>query len=430
MKINFPRISQEDFDYAIECLEVCKKPDAKAYGFNYPYFAPGGYYGSQWWQLDGSLALCGYKWVDKDFVETALKNFIEVQKENGRICLFGADTFGRVAGGDFPLQSEGVSSLPKLFDSAYQVLKGSNDRAFKEKVYNLLKNYLNWWYSDRLDAKTGLMTAVFEETFIPYLRYAGEYAPVDTNVEVCVGCHVTELLARELGREDDADEINARGESLKESINKYLWNDEKGAYFAYYVKEGRQDDRLMASTFYPLRLKIAPPLRCERLIALMTDDKHFNWDTIPLTSLSKLDERFITTRGGYKGNASWSGNVWTLCNEMVIRGLIDCGEDALAASLALKTVRAFNHNCAEFIDPFDGSGHGVIQYAWTASQYLELLIDVIFGVKYTLDGELTVTPHLADELLREKLSLEDIRLPDGKVLDLVIDHGNISYNLK
>ena len=145
MKINFPRISQEDFDYAIECLEVCKKPDAKAYGFNYPYFAPGGYYGSQWWQLDGSLALCGYKWVDKDFVETALKNFIEVQKENGRICLFGADTFGRVAGGDFPLQSEGVSSLPKLFDSAYQVLKGSNDRAFKEKVYNLLKNYLNWW---------------------------------------------------------------------------------------------------------------------------------------------------------------------------------------------------------------------------------------------------------------------------------------------
>ena len=274
------------------------------------------------------------------------------------------------------------------------------------------------------------MTAVFEETFIPYLRYAGEYAPVDTNVEVCVGCHVTELLARELGYEDDAKLAAERFEGLKDAINKYLWNDEKGAYFAYYVKEGRQDDRLMASTFYPLRLKIAPSERQKRLISLMTDDKHFNWDTIPLTSLSKLDERFITTRGGYKGNASWSGNVWTLCNEMVIRGLIDCGEDALAASLALKTVRAFNHNCAEFIDPFDGSGHGVIQYAWTASQYLELLIDVIFGVKYTLDGELTVTPHLADELLREKLSLEDIRLPDGKVLDLVIDHGNISCNLK
>ena len=428
MKINFPRISQEDFDYAIECLEVCKKLDTKNYGFNYPYFAPGGMYGSQWWQLDSSLALCGYKWVDKDMVEASLLNFVEVQKEDGRICLYGADVLpNQVAGGNFPLQNEGVSSLPKLFDSAYQVIKGSSDQELKEKVYILLKRYLDWWFSARQDEKTGLITAVFEEAFIPYLRYAGEYAAVDTNVEVAVGCHVVELLARELGYEDDAKLAAERFEGLKEAINNYLWNDEVCAYFAYFVKEGRQDDRLMASTFYPLRLKIAPFERQRRLISLMTDDEHFNWDTIPLTSLSKLDERFITTRGGYKGNASWSGNVWTLCNEMVIRGLIDCGEDALAASLALKTVRAFNHNCAELINPFDGRGHGVIQYAWTASQYLELLIDVIFGVKYTLDGELTVTPHLADELLCEKLSLEDIKLPDGSKRSIYIDHGEVSF---
>ncbi len=430
MRINFPKISQADFDYAIECLEVCKKPEAKKYGFNYPYFAPGGYYGSQWWQLDGSLALCGYKWVDKDFVETSLLNFVEVQKEDGRICLYGADTFGQVAGGDFPLQGEGVSSLPKLFDSAYHIVHATRDAELKEKVYFLLKRYLDWWFTARQDEKTGLITAVFEETFIPYLRYAGEYAPVDTNVEVCVGCRVTELLARELGREEDADEIKARGERVKASINKYLWNDEIGAYFAYYVKEGIQDDRLMASTFFPLRLKIAPPERQKRLISLMTDDKHFNWDTIPLTSVSKLDKIFTTTKGRYLGNASWSGNVWTLVNEMVIRGLLDCGENELASELALKTVRAFNHNCAEFIDPFDGSGHGVIQYAWTAAQYLELLIEVIFGVKYTASGELTVTPHLADEPKDEKISLLDVKLPDGTILDVEIDRGQVTYTVK
>ena len=424
MKITFPGISQADFDYAIDCLEVCKKPEAKKYGFSYPYFAPGGMYGAQWWQLDSSLALCGYKWIDKDMVEASLQNFVDVQKDDGRICLYGADVFpNQVAGGNFSMQNEGVSSLPKLFDSAYQVLKGSQDRALKEKVYTLLKRYLDWWFSARQDEKTGLITAVFEETFIPYLRYAGEYAAVDTNVEVAVGCHVVELLAEELGYKSDAAVARERFDALKCSINKYLWNDEAGAYFAYYVKEEKHDERLMVSAFYPLRLKIAPPERRTRLISLMTDDSHFNWDTTPLTSVSKRDKIFVTTRGGYQGNASWSGNVWTLCNEMVIRGLLDCGEDSLAANLALKTVRAFNHNCAEFINPFDRSGHGVIQYAWSASQYLEILIEVIFGAKYSAGDKFIPTPHLCDELMCECIALENIRLPDGSVKSIFIENG-------
>jgi glycogen debranching enzyme len=155
----------------------------------------------------------------------------------------------------------------------------------------------------------------------------------------------------------------------------------------------------------------------------MTDDSHFNWNSTPLTSVSKLDKEFVTTLGTYQGNASWSGNVWTLCNEMVIRGLLDCGEDSLAAELALKSVRAFNHNCAEFINPFDRSGHGVIQYAWTASQYLELLIEVIFGAKYAAGDEFIPTPHLCDELMCECIALENIRFPDGSVKSIFIENG-------
>lgn len=59
----------------------------------------------------------------------------------------------------------------------------------------MLKKYIDWWFDNRYDENTGLMTAVFEETFIPYLGCAGEYAPVDTNTEVYVGCYYTGLLA-------------------------------------------------------------------------------------------------------------------------------------------------------------------------------------------------------------------------------------------
>lgn len=427
MEIKCSFLQQSDLEYAIECLEVCKQDHAQKYGFNYPYFTPGGAYGKQWWQLDSSLALCGYKWVDRQFAEISLWNFIESQKEDGRICLWGADVLPDIVAGDnFPKQTENVSSLPKLFDVAYHVIQGSTDEKLKLATYNMLKKYLDWWFFNRQDSKTGLITAVFEETFIPYLGYAGEYAPVDTNVEVYVGCHYTGLLAVELEKTKDAEEIERKKSRLKESINQYLWNEERGAYFSYFVKEERMSDCLMASTFFPLRMKIANDERQKRLLKLLRSPEHFNWDVIPLTSVSMKDSAFVTTKGAYQGNASWSGNVWTLINEMVVRGLCDCGEKEIAAELALKTIRAFNHNCAEFVNPFDGSGHGVLQYAWTASQYLELVIETIFGISYRSNEKIiTVAPNITKALKNEQMVLQNIGISEGIYLDIVIDHGNV-----
>ena len=431
MEIVYPNISQNDFDYAIECLEACKQEHAEQYGFRHPYFTPGGQYGKQWWQLDSALALCGYKWIDRHFAETALLNFIESQKSDGRICLWGADVLpNTVAGNNSLCQTKNISSLPKLFDVSYHIVQGSNDLDLKTATYNMLKNYLNWWFINRQDEKTGLITAVFEETFIPYLGFSEEYAPVDTNVEIYVGCHYTQLLAIELGKTADAEDLEYRKHNLKQSINQYLWNKEKGSYFAYFVKERRQSDRLMASTFYPLRMEIANFDQRKSLIKLLKNQAHFNWNAIPLTSVSMKDDAFITTKGEYQGNASWSGNVWTLINEMVIRGLIDSKENELAAELAVKTLSAFNHNCTEFINPFDGSGHGVIQYAWTASQYLELIIETIFGISYQAkDQTIILSPKLTTELKNSYLELKDIHISNDVYLNVKIDHGNISYSI-
>lgn len=431
MNISFNTISSEDLDYAVECLEVCKQPDAKEYGFNYPYFTPGGAYGKQWWQLDSSLALSGYKWIDREFSETSLWNFIESQKEDGRICLWGADELPEfVAGNNFPKQHQGVSSLPKIFDVTYHLLQGTTDEKLKKAAYNMMKKYIDWWFKCRRDNDTGLITAVFEETFIPYLGYSGEYAPVDTNTEVYVGCHYTQLLAEELGEISDVIILKSRKEKLKESINKYLWNEENGAYYPYDIKQKKNVDCLMASTFFPLRLNIAGEIRKNRLIKLLKDHTYFNWDTIPLTSVSKTDKCFTTTEGNYQGNASWSGNVWTLINEMVVRGLIDCGENELAAELAIKTLYSFKNNCAEFINPFDGKGHGVEKYAWTASQFIELIVEVLFGISYSaLKHEITVSPKLPRNFANCDLSLENLKIDLATSVDVHIKNGSVLCNI-
>ncbi len=431
MNIIFPGITNEDIDYALECLDACKQPMAEKYGFMHPYFTPGGAYGRQWWQLDSSLALSGYKWIDRRFSETSLWNFIESQKEDGRICLWGADTLpGSVAGGNKLSQTEGVSSLPKIFDVTYHLLKGSEDETLKKAAYEMMKKYLNWWFSARFDEETGLITSVFEETFIPYLGCAMEYAAVDTNVEVYAGCHYTELLAEDMGDEAYSKELKERKCALSESINKYLWNEDAGAYYPYDIREKKNVFTLMASTFNPLRFEIAKGDKKEKLLKLLKDDGHFNWNLIPLTSVSKKDELFTTTDGDYIGNASWSGNSWTLINEMVVRGLLDSGEKEIAAELALKTLKAFNHNLSEFINPFDGKGHGVLKYAWTASQYLELLIEVIFGISYdAVKNEITISPNLTKELKGETLALEDLAVSEGVSLSLYIEKGEVNYKL-
>lgn len=432
MQIHFPGISQQDLEYSWACLENCKHDQALEFGFAYPYFAPGGGYGAQWWQLDSALALSGYKWLDRPFAERALLNFVESQKEDGRICLWGADTLPeRVAGGEIPRQREGVSSLPKLFDVACGVLEGSTDEELAQRVFSMLTKYLNWWEQARLDEKTGLFSSVFEETFIPYLGCAGEYAGVDTNVELFVGMNRTAGLAKRLGKQADADLLLKKAAKLEQAINKFLWNEERGAYFPFDLKNSRRLDTLMASAFYPLRLGIAPEANKQRLLSLLQNPAYFNWNRIPLTSVAQNDPAFCTTTGEYCGNASWSGNVWSLINEMVIRGLLDSGERKLAAELALKTVRAFNRNCSEFLSPFDGTGHGVEKYAWTASQYLSILVEVIFGVRYlAAQKELILAPCLAQELVNERLCLKDIPLGKESALDVEIDGGEVRWSLR
>lgn len=115
-----------------------------------------------------------------------MENFIGVQKENGRIPLYGEDLLME----NHPYHSKqkhNVSSLPQLFFTAYELASKSRDEEFIGRMYDLSAKYLGWWQSDRLDKETGLITSLFEETFPPYLGVEKEFAGADTNVIVAMG---------------------------------------------------------------------------------------------------------------------------------------------------------------------------------------------------------------------------------------------------
>ena len=406
------------FEEAFRVLEECKIISVPVCGFNYPFFAPGGCYGANWWNIDSCIALSGYRWKDHVFAENALRNFFISQKSDGRVPLYGYD---HVQGYD-----EEISSLPKLFEVAYCMAKESEDIKFVRECYLLIVRYLEWWDNKRFDQETGLYSAVFEETFVPYLSKSRERAAVDTNVEILVGFSCAEALAKRLNEKDSVIKWRNRKKELARSIENWLWNEEKGAYYPLYLKTKKHEDFLMASTFLPLRKKISSSKKAKKLIKLLIGEE-FGWNKYPVFSAGCNDPKFTVTEGDYQYNASWSGSVWTLLNEGIVQGLKESGFLELAAELIYKTIREFDCNYSEFLHPFNGSGQGVKRYAWTAAQYIRLVLEEMIGIEVDAERKkVRVRPLLYGELLKKEISISKISLPDGGIMDITIRNGRVS----
>ena len=411
-EIQLPGISQADFEDAFLVMQeayVNASPEAPVYGFTHPFCGPGGAYGVCWWQLDTSLALCGAKWVNTLFAENVLRGFKDVQREKGRIPLHGPDTL---------LDPEHkCSSVPKLFQAAYEVLERTQDAGLLEEIYPLLKGYLDWWLTERIESRTGLIYAIVEE-FLP-----GRNVPlcaIETNVEVVVGCKIVSKLAARLGNAEEAKYYEGKMRHHAELIRTRLWDDERKTFLSYDPSTGGFDDKVYSTIFDTLKNGVANEAQTDRLLSYLVDDRLFQWNGVCLTTAAKTCKCYNETPGVYAA-CQWEGSIWTMRNYTVIEGLDDIGRFDLSAYLSWRTVNLFNGNYAEFLNPPDGSGHGVKRYVWTASQYIQIIIERIFGIRYSnYLGEIRIMPNISDECYGKTLEIRRLTFPGGAQLDVSV----------
>ena len=415
-RVRIPGIRQTDFHDAFKVLDECLIVNTPVHGFTYPVMGPGGAYGENWWQLDSSLNLAGAMWANQAFAEDVMRGFRDVQADNpdGRIDLYGGSAMRGQVGDQ--------SSIPRYFEVAWDTARRTVDAKLRLEIYETMRRYLDWWLSPvKRDARTGLITAIFEETTSELDAVSMRpqtVAAVDLNVAVAFACQATATLARHLRRKEEAARYERSLEEIKTAINRYLWDEERGAYYNYDVREQRLRPRLICTTFDPLRLGIAPLERRERLLKKLVDPALFNWGTLPLTTIARTEPTFVEAKGPYDGRA-WGGDVWTLRNLFVVAGLKDTGSHDLAAELSWATIKAFNANYTEYLVPSTGEGHGVKRYGWSASQYIQAVIEYLFGVDYDrLEGRVRIFPHIPEELYTKALALEGLILPTGGRLNL------------
>lgn len=420
-RVRAPFCTQDALDCAAETLKVCYSKPTE--GFVRPFFAPGGAYGNHWWSLDCALAAEGAKWLDIAFGADLIRNLAAAQCADGRIRLYGPDAFGHV-----PNVKEPVSSLPKYFETCWKIVRMTGDRELAETAYSLFRRSLDWWFRFRQDPETKLITAVFEETFIPNtVSSSMVYAPMDTNCAVRTGCRNTALLAEMLGDAGSAAFYRGKAGEIAAAVNRYLWNGEKKRWFPYVLPQKRQYPVSEASMF--LGFSVGSREQNEALAKLLTDDSEFGWERAPLRSVSRKDPLYTTVRGAYAGNPSWSGSVWTLLNDAAVSALKDAGYRALSAELSEKTLCLFSGRCAEFINPETLTGEGVQQYAWTAAQFIRILTEELFGLEYTPENGLTAAPNVPEEYRDAELFLGPLHLPDGSAAEVRVTGGKAKISV-
>ena len=392
------------------------------FGFSHPFFSPGGY-GDCWWEIDTSAAAEGYSWHDFAFAKGIMENFIAVQKEDGRIPLYGYDILPQSE--HHPKQSENASALPVLLNTIFNIAKRSSDRKFQEQAYQLMIRYIGWWLNDRQDKKTGLITSLFEETFPPYLAYAGEYCGVDTNVIVADGIRRAASLARHLGYLKDADSLENTSRDIFSAVNQFLWDDENSLFRPLDLKTGKFGPK-SAEGFYMFLDPNMTENRSTRLLASLKDD-NFGWDQFPVTSMAKSDASFTLTKTDqYLFNASWSGMVWTLINRYITEGLIEKGYFEDAAYLAEKTVGLLNDTAREFYAPDDGKGYGAVSYAWSGAHAIDLFIRVVCGIDYNAwERTLKIRPRT-----NKSVEICNLSLGENESVDVSIENNKVKCNVK
>lgn len=418
-KVTIPGISQDGFADAFKVLDECLVIDVPTEGFTHPFMAPGGYYGDHWYALDTSLTVNAVKWVNQSFAEGVMRGFRDVQAVNpdGRIPGFGMLASGQVAD---------ISQTPRFFEVAYDVARRTRNASLRAEIYDTMRKYLDWWTSPaKRDADTGLIVALGDDvdTLSAVLgwRYPPGVLPIDLNMAVAVGADRTAKLAAHLGRKSEASRYRQLFQEISHSINATLWDEQTGVYYNYILagtdrrtgeSSAKWDRRVIAPTLEPLRLGIASVAQRERLINRLIDPNAFNWGKVPLTTVAMTDPSYVESQGNYNLGA-WQGNVWIYRNIEVIKGLEEAGRPDLAAELNWSTIKIFHGNYWENLN-HSGAGQGTNRYGWTASQYVEAIIEHLFGVDYdAIEKRVRIEPRVPKELYGQDIALEALILPTG-----------------
>lgn len=145
-------------------------------------------------------------------------------------------------------------------------------------------------------------------------KHLMEQYDVGINSLYIMDCKYLLKIAQVLGKTEDANELQGRIDKYSKNMAQ-LWNEEKGIFLNKSSRqEGKFNERMSPTNFYPLLAGIATKAQAKRMIREhLLNPKEF-WGEYVIPSISRTD-------GAFKDNNYWRGRIWGPLNYLVYLGL-------------------------------------------------------------------------------------------------------------
>jgi len=149
-------------------------------------------------------------------------------------------------------------------------------------------------------------------------------------------CQALARIAVELGRTDDAVELQRRGAAYEERLAT-LWNDAAEIFQNRRTDSQRFNPRMAPTCFYPMLAGVASSAQAEAMVQKHLLNEREFWGEWVLPSVTRDDPAFGDQH-------YWRGRIWAPLNFLVYLGLKRARCDAAAAELAHKSCALFETN--------------------------------------------------------------------------------------
>lgn len=149
-------------------------------------------------------------------------------------------------------------------------------------------------------------------------------------------CQALAVLARALGRADEARELEGRAAAYAAALEQ-LWNADAGIYQNRRTDTGAFNPRMSPTSFYPLLAGVGDATRAAQLVRRHLPDERTFWGEWVLPSATRDDP-------AYPEQLYQRGRVWAPVNFLVYLGLKRAGQHAAAAELTRRSVELLMRN--------------------------------------------------------------------------------------
>lgn len=343
--------------------QVMLPPEGKC-GFNYYVFSREPQWG---WGHGGqvfheSLSMLAYALLDGESAMNSQRVYRERQWKDGYINY----RTGSWLDEQIPEHGQLTTSAPWYAYQNWEVYRITKDKKFLEEMYRSSRAFYEYYVSNRDSDRDGLCewggeavlesvrdgkVAVWDE-----VGYPSNFEALDLNAMLVKEERSLALMARELGKNGEAEEWTKKADTRARMTNETMWDEATGFYYnvdkkTHAFTHTKENDlkRQEIIGFLPLWAGLATKEQAARLVAKLTDPNKF-WRRYGVPSLA-ADDSYYNDKG------YWNGPVWVEWDYLIMQGLLDYGYKKEAGELVKRVAQNMilqlkkDHNLWEFYSP-------------------------------------------------------------------------------